>query len=643
MNRRNKYHILRQNHKLNMQDNFIFFDTETSIIKKDNTEIQNLKLGWALHSNNGGYKWLYFDKAIKFWDFVEENTCGNLIIYAHNVDFDFKIVDGYREMLIKRRWNLRNIYVKGCVFMMSLERNGQTIHIWDTMNYFPQSLEKIGAALGIPKMSIDFNKCSHEELSLYCKNDVYIIYELIKKLISFLSVHDLSRLRPTAGSIAFNCFKHKFYTDDVPIHIHAHPGAIALERRSYRGGITDCFYIGKTMEKLYKLDINSMYPFIMKKYESPIKLIHYDRFPKKVELKKLMQKYHVIIDADIDLPMDSAYILTTQKCSGMPKSVFLHGCFRVALSTPEIEYVLKHGKILNVREIAVYEKRNIFSDYVDFFYNKRVEYKDNKSFNMFCKLMLNTLYGKFGQKQTDLTEYRKGAPYDIAKYHIVEADNEYILIHLGNTILQQKNNDSNSFDGFVAVSSLITAYARMYLIDLIRLCGRDNLYYCDTDSMIVNENGFKRLKTLIDPVKLGFLKLEETSVESEFIRPKFYSFNGVSKCKGVKKGASIISDSADEMVIEQKQFMRFKTALKEREVARQIVKSIRKRISKSYDKGLVMGGRVVPFSIDELNALDALKYGQSEFDKTIPVADVAFIDSSLEPGENTDNYHNIRI
>jgi len=646
---RNKYHILRQNHKVGMQTKFIFFDTETNIKKTKEGEEQTLRLGWAKYWDKKTNKTInkYFKDKKTFWDFVEHHATEDLIIYAHNVDFDFKIVDGYNEFIIQRHWELKNVYVNGTVFMMTFKKGNITVRIYDTMNYIPLSLEKIGENLNFPKMKINFSQCTDEELSIYCKNDVKIIYELIKKLIFFLEDNDLTKLKPTAGSLALNCFRHKFYREEFPIYIHASPNVIDLERRSYRGGITDCFKVGKFKEKLYKLDVNSMYPSIMRDYDSPVKLLYYGDMTLK-EVRENIKENHVILDCLISLPEEYAYILTTQKFNGSEKSVFLKGDFKAVLTTPEIEYALKYGKIKKIYSGAIYERRNIFNDYVTYFYNKRVEYKKskNKSFELFCKLMLNTLYGKFGQKETSVRFQSYIDRWDIKKYDFITEDGDYSLLHLGNRIFRQSRNDNNAYDSFVAISSLITSYSRMALIDFMLKCGRENLYYADTDSLIVNQRGFDNLKDCIDEHKLGYLKLEETSTDSMFIRPKFYDFNGLRKCKGVKKLHETLFEDDITWAVMQSQFIRYKSALKSGEIDRQVVKRLEKRINKEYDKGIVEGGNVRPYSVGDLDYLNGVKKGRhiySKYKKEKPVMDVSYVDSTLEPGENQDNYANIRL
>lgn len=630
--RKNIFHILKPNDNLNMQNDFIFFDTETTMHKlydKDrdifiegnkktfsyDKEEHTLKLGWALYWNRLSdiQEWIYFKNTKTFWDFVEEkaNNKKELIIYAHNIDFDFKIVDGIKELTLIRKWELNNFYIKGCVFSMSFIKGNKKILLYDTMNYSAVSLEKIGKTLGNKKLEINFEKCTNEELTIYCKNDVRIIFLFIKGLISFLEKYELTKLKPTASSIAMNTFRHSFYEyEKCPIFIHTNIKAIKLERDSYHGGITDCFKIGNFSGDFIKLDINSMYPAQMVKHQFPTKLIFYSDNKQEDLMRyatQYLEEYHIIAECEIDLPKEYAYLLTKFKHNKDSKMGFIYGKFTTVLTTPEIQYVLKYGKLLSVNQIAIYQKEYIFRDYINFFYNKRIEFKKEGNFiyDTFCKMLMNGLYGKFAQHNTNYDIVAENVPYDLGKYIIKEEINgeiiEYIQMHIGNKIIKNMPTDNNAYDSFVAISSLVTAYARMYLIEIILKLGRDNLYYVDTDSLIIKKESLNNIKEYLDDLELGKLKSEGESKNLSIIRPKWYVFANEKKCKGVRKEHIIHDDNEDFLTIEQTQWERFNSSIKNKNMDKQVIKKTVKVLSKHYDKGAIdKNGNVEPFKAENV-------------------------------------------
>lgn len=530
----------------------------------------------------------------------------HLFIFAHNTDFDIKVLGGI-DYFIKNGYEVKSFYVEGCRFVLKLQNDKKIIEILDTMNYIPLSLKEIGKSIGLNKMEIDFNNCSKEYLKQYCLNDCEIVFLFIRKLLEFLEEYNLSQLKPTVSSLSLNIFRHKFY--DIkhnPIYVHAWKSVIELERMSYKGGITDCFKIGNFTDKQYKLDINSMYSKQMRDNDFPSKLLYYRDIThiKKENLMKYFFKYFdsklIIARCKIYLPKKYAYILTKVTIDNEKKSMFLSGTFINTLTTPELKFVMKYGKILEIYNLAIYDKANIFKDFVNFFVDKKIKFEQegNIAYRLFCKTILNSLYGKFGQTTKTYIPVINNK-YEFSSKYIIDTvnDDSFITMSLGNKTFEVNNTGNNSFDSSVSISSFVTAYARMNLVYLILKAKRENVYYVDTDSIIVNQEGYNNLFNEIHPTELGKLKLEEISNNSTYYRPKYYIFNHIEKCKGVKKNAVKIFEDDNLLIIKQEQFSKFNTSLRKKEFDKMKVIDMIKNIDKNYDKGIVKNGVVYPYEV----------------------------------------------
>ena len=88
----------------------------------------------------------------------------------------------------------------------------------------------------------------------------------------------------------------------------------------------------------------------------------------------------------------------------------------------------------------------------------------------------------------------------------------------------------------------ICAYARMLLWEFITQAGRENVFYADTDSIVVNEIGYSNLLDRLDNTRLGALKLEGVSYSNEFWAPKDYALDNDVHIKGVRKKAIQVGD-----------------------------------------------------------------------------------------------------
>lgn len=654
-------HVLTPNHKLNIQSNFVFVDTETNIIKI-NSKItkQIFKLGYAYFWNrklNIRKKYPIF-QIKEFWNKIESKFNDDnkeLYLYAHNCQFDFKILNGFKELII-RNWKLINFYVKNSIFSLTFKKDNYTLYIYDTMNYVKKSVKQLGISINLPKLNIDFNKCTFHELLIYCKRDTKIIYKFVKELTYFLEQYQITKLKSTAGSMSFNGFRHKFYKYYKPykkefncrnIIIHNWIKVDKLERESYRGGITECFNLNPNLET-YKTDINSMYPYIMKKYRFPIRLIDY-KHESNHSNKELINWYNqwknykystIIAKASILIPKENAYILGN---FGLGKNSFCYSdtiSIKLTLCLPELKFIEQFGKIIKIHEIALYYTKYIFKRFIRFFYNKRIEAKkeNNLAYIEMCKLFMNTLYGKFGQYKIDykimtyndefisknvdiireMIKKRIQESNDISfmKYfcYLGTINNKYELyiIHEKNEqneliakLVRIKQTKNSSFNSFIAISSLITSYSRMLLIKYLKIAKRENVYYCDTDSLFVNKKGYNNLKKnhLIDNYKLGALKKEGKGICTIYA-PKFYDFNDIRKAKGIKKNSILISENKEKAIYQNEIWQKFKTDLKKGNLSEQIITLSTKEIMKKYDKGKILDTNLIePYSYQEIKMI----------------------------------------
>jgi len=219
------------------------------------------------------------------------------------------------------------------------------------------------------------------------------------------------------------------------------------------------------------------------------------------------------------------------------KTFYPVGEFDCYLTTPEILFALRWGKVLRVYSLALYEGKDIFSGYVRYFYSRRMKSKEegDNTQQYFFKLMLNSLYGKFGQKSVGWEKIGECNPSEegYEKVYDVLTGKRY-LIRRHNGIIEQTKDSEESFNSFPAIAAHVTAYARMYLFSMMERAGLENVFYTDTDSLITNQMGYQNLKNVIDPKELGKLKIEGISKHLEIYGPKDYVFGDKVRMKGIR-------------------------------------------------------------------------------------------------------------
>ena len=271
--------------------------------------------------------------------------------------------------------------------------------------------------------------------------------------------------------------------------------------KAYYGGRVQCFVeLGKNIGKMRSVDRNSMFPAEMYFQEYPnIEDVKRCNGNERI-LRELLATPSRLIWADLTLIAgDAPRFLPNIDKEG--RRVWNLPEFNGWLAEPEIQHALDLGwKVKRVGKIHHAGVLRPFVNYVEKFYNMRKEYKKNgDGRQLFCKLMLNSLYGKFGQRPTgervdqdhrisDIMD--KDNWVDICDLNFYDADGDlpYMVKH------SKLRTPRNQWYGFAA---FITSYARVNLNKVILLAG-DEVIYCDTDSVHYLESAHERMMSELD-------------------------------------------------------------------------------------------------------------------------------------------------
>ncbi len=587
-------HIMQPEKSMAMPRHLLFLDTETTQYVKPNGDIvQSLKLGWACYWRRAGdrhldkIEWLYFEKQSDFWRFVFSHTAPKvkLWVIARNIVFDFTVCHGWRY-LKAAGYKLKFFHNEGTTTIISVRKKGSSIVFLDSMNWFVESLEKTGQRIGVPKQPIDFAKCSVEELRAYCLNDVKIELENFKLFIRFLEGNHISRLCYTRGSTAMSAYLLRHY--NTKIYIHNNREAVNLERDSYRGGRVECFYIGELNNESYHIvDVNSLYPFVMRNNLYPVRYLSILHSQSVASLKAALAEKAVVARCLVNTA-EPVYAVRRDR------TIFPVGRFWCNLCTPELKYALAFGRIEAVSDMVVYEQAYIFKSYVDTFYSLRLDFRSAgvAEYEEICKKMLNSLYGKFGQKAQEWTLIGE-CPNEFDREEIVFNRNGKRVTKLRYLMgqLWELTGHDECFDSFPAIASHVTAYGRLYLWYLMQKAGHGNYFYCDTDSLIVNNKGLKHLESEMHETELGGLKLVESSLSLTIHGLKDYSTATKTVVKGIRKNAVDCGNGG----YQQELWPSFRGILRSGKPEQYTVTHIEKHLSREYTKGHVhLNGSVTP-------------------------------------------------
>lgn len=350
-----------------------------------------------------------------------------------------------------------------------------------------------------------------------------------------ITVNGFGKLSPTAASQAMTAYRTRFLT--APILIHNDHEVRSLERQSYYPGRCEAYRIGFVAGPVYHLDIRSCYPATSRDCSIPTRLKGYDAAG-KIDIRAMVGKgWAVIGDVTLRTTRPDFPFRHNQQI------VYPIGTFRTALCGPELELAAERGIIHEQHSVAWYETSVIFKEWTDAMLSLRgaESIQAVPGLLQSLKAVTNNLYGAFAKRSRywrECTCSPAAGPYcmwfgELPQPHrcpgwcerpgTTEPWDEpslprpYTRWRSRGWKVEYETAPTDAADTCVAVSAWVSSAARRRLLEMLRAAGEGNVYYCDTDSIWCNENGYDRLKRegYVDPTTPG--KLTEVACHPSMI------------------------------------------------------------------------------------------------------------------------------
>ena len=397
------------------------------------------------------------------------------------------------------------------------------ITIKDSLKILNFSVERIAKDFELPiqKLKIDYkakrevgHKLTEEEVA-YIRNDV----EIMSRALNIMFENGLTKI--TIASDALSSFK-----DMTPYFNKLFP-VLPLEidndlRRAYKGGFTylNPIYAGVDLGSGYVLDKNSMYPSKMVNEFLPIMWPQF--FDGKYEEDDLYPLYIQRLTCSFKLKKGKIPSIQIKNNPNFRVNEYIESSdgdlITLTLCKPDLELFLANYDVEDVVWQGGWKfqaMKGIFTNYVEHWTEQKIKAKKehNGAMYLISKLMLNSLYGKFGQNPCG----RSKRPFLL----------DGVLKFALNDVEQRK-------PIFVAMAAFITAYARKDIIESaqkireygLKNYGYDPWCYCDTDSLhvLLKLEDLRKMRNEldIDDYKLGAWKIESQFTRAKFLRQKCY-------------------------------------------------------------------------------------------------------------------------
>jgi hypothetical protein len=579
-----------------LQEKFVTFDVET--IRKDNKLVPYLICAY----NGSDYAVSYADTNLNknelFKNFLNQlvtffKNSRKLIIYAHNLsNFDGvfllnQLIDYGDVKPLYFNGKLMSIQVKlhikgheGKVLLFkdsylllpySLRSLCEVFSVESIKTYFPFNLSNINYTGVFPSFKywtnvtpIEFSLMKEEfgkrmwsfklEAIKYCKLDCKSLHQILtifnNEFYNKFKINAHSVL--TAPALSMKLFKTHFMPENLIFQIN---GLIESNiRQSYTGGAVDVYipHNKEVNKPLYYYDMNSLYPTAMAQRPMPIgQPVAFLGYIRKYEPNAYGFFYCKITSpAYLEHPILQRRIKTSEGI----RTIAGLGSWEGWICSTEMDNAVKYGYTFEIIKGYQFETGDIFSKFVETLYEMRNEYPKGHPLNQIAKLMMNSLYGKFGMRNESTRADIFAINSEADRAHFRELldiwgttvkdwimlDNQVIVIRDARLDLRNNPENEDTYHGTetnIAIASAVTSEARI-LMSTFKNNPDYTLYYSDTDSAIFDTP----LPTELVGSELGQVKLEHVISKAVFLAPKVYgliteSGEEIIKIKGLTSRA----------------------------------------------------------------------------------------------------------
>lgn len=341
----------------------------------------------------------------------------------------------------------------------------------------------------------------------------------------------LSASRTSAPQIGWAKLRQSLGKSDIFTSLD--PSIRALERRCYYGGRCEPFRLGDVNEKVYLLDIRACYAAVCVTLAVPTQPLRY--WPDGVSHDSFILDEQMCVAADC-VVNTSAPVFPVRH---LGRVIYPTGRFFTSLCGSEFDFAARGGMIEKITRAVIYAPAPALIEYALWYIASRDAMSSHGHAKMASsiKSAFNSSLGFFARQGREWCEWSPAGspqwwfgkttdPNDYSKVvgaHVLDRESE--LLRIG----------SEPRNCAPIVHAAICSQARIALATLIAIAGAEHVVYCDTDGLIVTQQGYDSLLAAKDVCGLhyGQLSVRAQSLLCTINGQKNYKIGDKVVCAGL--------------------------------------------------------------------------------------------------------------
>jgi hypothetical protein len=538
-------HKIRPNETSRIPRRFVILDTEAREVgESTRTQTWRLAVTAFTHSDNRPKDWsplVYrtHQTPAELWSYIESVTRRRrrTVVVAHNLAYDLRIARCFHE-LPRRGWSLVSMGLHDRSLTVTWRRDDRTLVLVDSRSWWPTSVHGLGLLLDLAKVGLPRADDPDDVWEVRCRRDVEILAAAVLSLIRWIEDADLGNWQRTGAGLAWSNWRHAHYTHEVICHGDAE--LQEHEDESTYSGRCEAWRWGKvTGGPFTEWDLPLAYPRVCLDTELPRSIGHHLTAPPLGYVLPSRPGRRTLIRARVH---QTAPVLPA-KHEG--RTLWPVGTIEGWWWDVELDEAIAEGAGVTVLEAWTYQAAPFLADWARWVVD--VAEGRDETVPPVCRLAVKhwgrALVGRFASRYRDWQPFADSIEDTVESADWLDVDEgtrgwrltlgKQTFLAMGETYGQ---------DAFPAVQAVVLAEARRRLWRIMRVAGLNHVVYCDTDSVITDAVGSRRLREVVAGGELWGIRTKRRWRELTILGPRQLVLDDLPRIAGIPCDARPGSD-----------------------------------------------------------------------------------------------------
>lgn len=473
----------------------IILDTEAHSTRTAAGQTQTWRCAAAvfMHRTRSG-RWLtttaeYEDPAALWADVTAfTRPRRRTVLWAHNVGYDIRISQAMLA-LPGHGWTyqLSNMADRGA--WQRWTRGEHTLTLVDSGAVFPVGLDAVGRAVGIDKPPLPDQDDDPDAWRARCAADTAILAEAVRTYLDWLTEADLGCWQLTGAGQSWAAWRHRFLTDKVLVHDDGQ--AIAAERRAMWTGRCETWRHGADPDRrLWEWDAQAAYATLARDTAVPTRLIGAIPKPALPRLLTLEQSHRWLVECQVD----TAVPVVPTEVDG--RILWPVGTFTSTMWDCEVREALRCGARITPTRGWLYKAAPALSAWAQWILTLLDGGGEpvHPLVRIVAKHWSRALIGRLAMRYQQWDPWAVAPDHDWSRGILLDAvtGDTTDLVRVG-TEIHIAGGEVESDNSLPQITGYIMAAARVQLWRAMQTAGLSHVYYVDTDSVLLDATGHRRL------------------------------------------------------------------------------------------------------------------------------------------------------